>query len=158
MIDPALRGRVALVNGVNQGIGAAIAWALAVQGAAVVLTYLRLGADDPGVQATDLAAYATLRSHPAASANLMRWRRSSCSSPPTRRASSPDRRSPCADRWRWKGTRRVLISLNLDQISAARGWLLKFKAICLPGGPGIALQTALRLRVPPVGWRDPGCV
>jgi len=61
VIDPGLQGRVALVTGANQGIGAAIARALAGQGAAVFLTYLRLGGDDPGVAATGLAAYAAPR-------------------------------------------------------------------------------------------------
>ena len=61
MIDPGLQGRVALITGANQGIGAAAARALAAQGAAVLLTFLRLGSDDPGVQATDLPAYEAAR-------------------------------------------------------------------------------------------------
>jgi 3-oxoacyl-[acyl-carrier protein] reductase len=61
MIDPGIKGRVAIVTGANQGIGAAAARALADQGVAVFLTYLPLGPDDPGVQATGLASYAIAR-------------------------------------------------------------------------------------------------
>jgi 3-oxoacyl-[acyl-carrier protein] reductase len=52
MIDPGLNGRVALITGANQGIGAATALALAAHGVAVFLTYLRL---DPGEHAADAA-------------------------------------------------------------------------------------------------------
>ena len=55
MIDPALRGRVALVTGANQGIGAAAARALAAEGAPVFLTYLRVdraGHGDPALPRT----------------------------------------------------------------------------------------------------------
>ena len=61
MLDTGLRGRVALVTGGNQGIGGATVRALAAQGVAVFLTYLRLDHTDPGVIAARRAEYAASR-------------------------------------------------------------------------------------------------
>jgi len=49
MIDTGLGGRVAVVTGANHGVGAATARALAAQGAAVLITYLRLPVEAAGV-------------------------------------------------------------------------------------------------------------
>lgn len=49
MIETGLEGRVAVVTGANHGVGAATARALAAQGAAVLITYLRLPVEAAGV-------------------------------------------------------------------------------------------------------------
>jgi 3-oxoacyl-[acyl-carrier protein] reductase len=66
MIDSGLNGRVALVTGANQGIGAATAHALAAQGVGVFLTYLRMDPAEHAGEAAYPAAYGQLRANSAA--------------------------------------------------------------------------------------------
>jgi 3-oxoacyl-[acyl-carrier protein] reductase len=66
MIDAGLNGRVAMVTGANQGIGAATAHALAAQGVSVLLTYLRLDPAEHADEAAYPAEYGQLRANSAA--------------------------------------------------------------------------------------------
>jgi 3-oxoacyl-[acyl-carrier protein] reductase len=61
MTDPGLDGRVALVTGANQGIGAATARELAAQGVAVFLAYLRLDQAEHAGEAAYPPEYGQLR-------------------------------------------------------------------------------------------------
>jgi 3-oxoacyl-[acyl-carrier protein] reductase len=73
MIDPGLQNKVVLITGANHGIGAATAQALALQGAHIFITYLRLPplgtpseqADESDMHVPGLALYNFKRSQTA---------------------------------------------------------------------------------------------
>src|SRR5260370_16340260 len=73
MINPGLQKKVVLITGANHGIGAATAQALALQGAHIFITYLRLPrlgkpseqADDADMHVPGLALYNFKRSQTA---------------------------------------------------------------------------------------------